>query len=412
MTSRTAEQPLPADTGAARHAWSRPRLHLVYYVLAGFDLIAVSLGLILIDRITSIYEQSVAANQVWADRQNDYSALGRLTAAVNAPGNDLFQTRDVDGEAGRLDRAVADFTAHLSAAREDVEQHVSQELAAGLQDDFDRIEAAVGSMVGKAREIFEHFRSGEPERAGGPMAEMDRGFVDANTALASLGERIRAIQHARFQEQSARAASLRKFEFLIAALIVLMVAGVTVYGHLLAQRMKAGAREMQASLDALARSQAELARHRDHLEELVADRTAELQTSHERLRLAERLASIGTLAAGLAAELKHVAAVSVPDRRMNAFVSAMLSSTGFQVRRSAPDPDGDEVLWFTDAATASPEAAEAFLQKRSNRRVIVVVENNGPWARVGATFVDGEPGLNSVRDALATACASLFEENV
>ncbi len=47
----------------------------------------------------------------------------------------------------------------------------------------------------------------------------------------------------------------------------------------------------------------ELDEHRRHLETLVLKRTTQLEKSHERLRLAERLASIGTLAAGLGHDL-------------------------------------------------------------------------------------------------------------
>lgn len=56
------------------------------------------------------------------------------------------------------------------------------------------------------------------------------------------------------------------------------------------------------------RKQAEdaLARHRDQLEEMVTQRTAQLAATHEQLRQADRLASIGTLAAGLGHDMNNV----------------------------------------------------------------------------------------------------------
>lgn len=50
----------------------------------------------------------------------------------------------------------------------------------------------------------------------------------------------------------------------------------------------------------------ELARHREHLEQMVAARTAELEESHRRLRLAERMASLGTLSAGLGHDMANI----------------------------------------------------------------------------------------------------------
>jgi PAS domain S-box-containing protein len=53
-------------------------------------------------------------------------------------------------------------------------------------------------------------------------------------------------------------------------------------------------------------TEAELARHRDRLEHLVLERTRELEVSHERLRLADRLASVGTLTAGLGHDMGNL----------------------------------------------------------------------------------------------------------
>ena len=52
-------------------------------------------------------------------------------------------------------------------------------------------------------------------------------------------------------------------------------------------------------------AEAELARYHDHLEELVEKRSQELEESRARLQHAQRLASIGTLAAGIAHEINN-----------------------------------------------------------------------------------------------------------
>ena len=270
----------------------RPKLHHVYFALAAFDLLTVCLGLYLINRLADIYEDSVAVNQVWATRLNEYSELSRLAAAVNGPGNDVFQSGDIAAESHRLAAALARFNERAATARRDLARNVDGSEASELLAAFDAIPPAMGEMAAHAERIFLYLQLGEPQQAARRMARMDREFANVNAALAGLSGRVRAIQAAHFQQQVAHAAAVRRFEIVIASLVVVMVAGVTFYGTMLARRMR--------------QNRAELSRHRDHLEELVAERTAELQASHERLRLAERLASVGTLAAGLGHDMNNV----------------------------------------------------------------------------------------------------------
>ncbi|MBX7137360.1 MAG: PAS domain-containing sensor histidine kinase [Oligoflexia bacterium] len=50
----------------------------------------------------------------------------------------------------------------------------------------------------------------------------------------------------------------------------------------------------------------ELGKYRDHLEELVEERALELKASHDRLRMVERMAAIGTLSAGLGHDMGNI----------------------------------------------------------------------------------------------------------
>jgi signal transduction histidine kinase len=73
-----------------------------------------------------------------------------------------------------------------------------------------------------------------------------------------------------------------------------------------ALRSRARQHEAKALLGELEASREELARHRDELAEAVRNRTRELQTANQALRLSERMAAIGTLSAGIGHDIANL----------------------------------------------------------------------------------------------------------
>ncbi len=67
-----------------------------------------------------------------------------------------------------------------------------------------------------------------------------------------------------------------------------------------------GATGLGVDISERRRHEEELARYREHLETLVAERTRQLEQSHDQLRVSDRLASIGTLVAGLGHDMNNV----------------------------------------------------------------------------------------------------------
>ncbi len=218
-------------------ASTRPKWHLVYFVLAAFDLITVSAGLYLNHRLMDIYTQSVAVNQQWAHRLGQYSDLAQQAGAVNAPGNDVFDSLDVAGESGRMQKARSEFDSQLAKIREELTHGATDFEATPLLGDLEAITTAMDAMAAEANLIFSYFSQNQPDKAGSRMATMDRKYGEVNTAFASLNLHVREIQHALFTQQINMAKSLRQYEYIIAAFIVLMIGGVTFYGHKIAQEM-------------------------------------------------------------------------------------------------------------------------------------------------------------------------------
>ncbi|MFN2492504.1 MAG: PAS domain S-box protein [Pyrinomonadaceae bacterium] len=106
-------------------------------------------------------------------------------------------------------------------------------------------------MTDEANLIFSYFTNKQPELAGQRMATMDRNYATVNMALARLRTHIGVIQKNLFEKQEAAAASLQKFEYLIAAFILLMVSAATLYGHKMAKKLESDTRERERSIEGL-----------------------------------------------------------------------------------------------------------------------------------------------------------------
>src|SRR5262245_16604774 len=179
-TSATFPTPTPTVTRV------RPVWHRVYFLLAAFDVLTVSLSLYLNHRIMGIYTRSVAVNQAWVELLHDTSELGQLAAAVNAPGNDVFATRRVDEEQRRMRQASRRFEEYAGGLHACVVALADADQAAVLSQDLRGVEAATAKMTGEGDQIFAALRDNQLAEAGRRMAGMDREYDVVNTGLVRL----------------------------------------------------------------------------------------------------------------------------------------------------------------------------------------------------------------------------------
>jgi signal transduction histidine kinase len=252
------------------------RWHWPLYALVIFAVFAVARSLYLSHQYTRIYSQSVAVNQAWTDRLRECAQLGQLAVAVNAPGNDVFQSHQVAEEEAKLQGALRQFNERLDTLEDALRTVPGPEEAAGLLGSLQTVRRLIQEMAEEAQGLFAQLRSGHTRQAGEKMAAMDRGYARANQALERLREQITAIQGRHLEDQAAVAASLERFEYVVSPLVLLLIAGAMAYGHRARRQVEAATREKEGYIEALRDSEAQLHRR-------VRERTSELVHLNESL---------------------------------------------------------------------------------------------------------------------------------
>lgn len=340
--------------------------HVLYYFLAAFDVLTVSASLVLSQRLFDSYRGAVAENQEWARHVDEYAELQRLAAAVNAPGNDVFDTHDVKAESSRMTRARAAFAERLALLRRHlVEVHPDQDGRA-LLSRFDALVQTMDEMTSEAETIFKEFAAGEPEQAGRRMAVMDRKYSNVLSAFHDLRSDVSRIQQRLFAEQSAAARGLQRFEFLIASLIVVMVGGAIVYGRRIEREMRLEAAMLEG--------------YRAQLEHRVEQRTTALRESE---------AALAAAASDWRRTFDAIdSAVMILDLegnlvRANATVNALVGTDGISLGGRALASLGEGEPW----RTAARLAAET-VQARTPRWAETVDGDSGRSWDVAAYLVD------------------------
>ena len=215
-----------------------PRWHLIYYGLAGFDIVTVIATLILSSSILAIYVNSVDESSIWAKRAGAISDLNLSLVSVNTPGNDVFESQAPKTELDNLIKAHRQFQQLYATIIQDLKNIEDNRLSTTLIEKLAYVNTKEQEILAEARAVLAAYSAGNRETAGNHMASMDQQFSKASEHLADVGKDIRLRQQQLLDGEIKKAKELKEYEYIIVGLVIIMICCVVVYGHTLSKRMR------------------------------------------------------------------------------------------------------------------------------------------------------------------------------
>jgi signal transduction histidine kinase len=302
-----------SEHGVVRKPW--PKVHLIYFLLAFFDLVAVAGGLYLSYRLSSIFEESVARNEEWGGRFVAMWNLGGMADNVNAPANNIFVSKNVADERAKMDLAAQKLSRQIEAVRTEITANVPEITASQPLRTLSYADQALATMVAHGKRTLDEFEAGNADRAAYSMALMDKSATILKRRLNESVQSVRQIQGAYGLRYKAEVESLKRYEYVIGLGIVLMVGCVVMYGHWVGSFMSRKYRELERahaqSVKAGAESQA-LAEQLQAINEDVIRLNRDLEANLHKLRQTQdelvrkgKMAQLGQLTATVAHELRN-----------------------------------------------------------------------------------------------------------
>lgn len=229
----TKEKIPPIGDGRLRFKW-----HLLYFVLAGFDLFAIGL----ISYINHIHLQeygNVVASNAWTFKMlDDLAELMGEIQRVNAPGNDIFDSHDPILEHSRFLKADKAFEASYLAIKSEISQVSGTPNDPIWSKELNQLYIHMTEMRQTAESIFKLFEVEDERGAGALMAEMDRRYGRVLYSVEKLRTQLGKRQKEILEFHEKNLVTSRQIEFLVALFVSLAIAGVTFYGSRMAKFMR------------------------------------------------------------------------------------------------------------------------------------------------------------------------------
>lgn len=215
------------------------RWHYLYFIQAGFGIVVVLLSMALNHMLVTGYTQAERGNALLAELQKDLLLLARLTTQMDAPGNDVFISKDPDAEKEKFDALVEKASSQTLKVREtlknvqispEAEDAIVARKLSEMNELLKSVYAARETFIETTNNVFAHYKAGDEQKASEYMAQMDQLYSKDSAQLSEMTLLITSIGQYLATANADEASMLAQIEYLVAALVALLIVATAYYG--------------------------------------------------------------------------------------------------------------------------------------------------------------------------------------
>jgi len=234
----------------------KTNLHKTYYLLAIIDVITIIITLILAYSIYQTYEKSFQVNDQWMERSINYDQLTNLAIEANGPGNDVFDSRDVNKESKNLATLNTEIDRLTTKLKYDAQKSLNA--YPEIQKRIDNFSTYLSQTNALTYQIFALIQKKQLSEASEIMANMDSKFHAALLEISKLRNKVRSIQKEQLLLYHHKATSIFYKEFYVAGFILFLVGLILFFGRKIKNSVERMLREIETRNNKLSDSEEKL----------------------------------------------------------------------------------------------------------------------------------------------------------
>lgn len=218
--------------------------HVVFYAMLVLTVVALVSTAISHQRKTKTMMEIASSNRVWNDYLDLLSKLEVRAGDVNAPGNDVFDSRDVPLERNRFRDLQARFDLDLVTLQRSITAAMAHTDMFADQEALKAVEESEGRMARSTETIFGQLESGDLAGAARTMAEMDKHYADLRGQLQQIRLKWTDVKRGYAEQQMTVIGSLKNANAVVMVVNLLFILGLIISGYLIFQRLRESERAL------------------------------------------------------------------------------------------------------------------------------------------------------------------------